>query len=170
MTRLLATTVVICALAQGSSAQAPVVQAPAAQAPATQVATQVVGSMSELMIKIIYPTSDAIFYISTRTPKNDVEWDELTAKALTLAESGNLLLLPGRARDQDRWVADTKLLIDAGNAAFKAAKKKDLAALAALNDALYASCVTCHADYRTTYRRRLPAPAPTTTPPPAPPQ
>lgn len=126
--------------------------------------------MSELMTKIIYPTSDAIFYVPTRVPKNDIEWNELAAKALMLAESGNLLLLPGRARDQDRWVTDTKLMIDAGNAAFKAAKNKDLAALTALNDALYASCVTCHADYRKTYRRRLPEPAPTTTPTPAPPQ
>lgn len=126
--------------------------------------------MSELMTKIIYPMSDAIFYVPTRAPKNDVEWDELSAKALMLAESGNLLLLPGRLRDQDLWVADTKLLIDAGNAAFKAAKNKDLAALTALNDALYESCVTCHADYRKNYRRRLPASAPTTTPAPTPPQ
>lgn len=159
MMRFLATAVVMCALAQGSGAQVPVAQAPAAPAPTTQEpATRMVGSMSELMIKIIYPTSDAIFYVPTRVPKNDAEWDELSAKALMLAESGNLLLLPGRLRDQDRWVTDTKLLIDAGNAAFKAAKNKDLAALTALNDALYASCVTCHADYRKNYRRRPPAP------------
>ena len=31
--------------------------------------TRIVGSMSDLMVKMIYPTSDAVFYITTRTPK-----------------------------------------------------------------------------------------------------
>src|SRR5690606_20021698 len=39
-----------------------------------------VGTMSEIMIDLIYPTSDAILYISSRTPTNDVEWNELRAK------------------------------------------------------------------------------------------
>ena len=63
-----------------------------------------VGTMSELMIKIIYPTSDAVFYITTRTPKDDADWNELQAKTLMLAESANLLMLPIHARDQDRWM------------------------------------------------------------------
>ena len=29
------------------------------------------------MIRILYPDSDAIFYITTRTPTNDAEWNEL---------------------------------------------------------------------------------------------
>jgi hypothetical protein len=57
--------------------------------------------MSDLMAKIIYPTSDAIFYISTREPKTDAEWGELQGMAFSLAESANLLVMPGRARDQD---------------------------------------------------------------------
>src|SRR4051812_23417628 len=40
------------------------------------------GTTSELMVKIIYPASDAIFYISTRTPATDVEWNDLQGKAL----------------------------------------------------------------------------------------
>jgi hypothetical protein len=110
--------------------------------------------MSELMIDVIYPTSDAVFYIESRTPKNDVEWTELQGKTLMLAESANLLMLPGRARDNDRWTADAKLLLDAGAAAFAAAKKKDIDALVNLNDALYQSCVTCHTHYRVNYGRR----------------
>jgi len=50
------------------------------------------------MVRMIYPTSDAIFYITTREPKTDTEWGELQAKALTLAESANLLMMPGRTR------------------------------------------------------------------------
>ena len=36
--------------------------------------SQPAGTMSELMVKIIYPTSDAIFYITTRTPTTEAEW------------------------------------------------------------------------------------------------
>ena len=113
-----------------------------------------VATMSELMVKIIYPTSDAVFYITTRTPKEDAEWNDLQAKTLMLAESGNLLLLPIYARDQDRWMKDAKLMLDAGTAAFKAAKAKDLPALEALNEQLYQSCVTCHQHYRANYGKR----------------
>jgi len=115
--------------------------------------------MSELMVNMIYPTSDAILYISTRTPTNDVEWNELRAKALTLAESANLLMMPGRARDQERWMQDAKLMLDAGQAAFRAAKNHDVNALADLNDAVYTSCTTCHMHYRQNYGRGAQPPA-----------
>ncbi len=125
--------------------------APAGPRPAPPPPARIVGTMSDLMAKIIYPASDAIFYIGTRTPKTDTEWTELQGKALMLAESGNLMLMPGRARDQEQWSADTKLMIDAAASAFKAAKAHDVAALEALNDALYESCVTCHKHYRPNY-------------------
>jgi len=129
----------------GAAASVLLAQSPAAPRP--------VGSVGELMRLIIYPTSDAVFYISTRAPKNDAEWSELQAKTLTLAESANLLMQPGVARDRDRWFDDSKLMLDAGAAAFAAAKKRDLAGLEAVNDALYASCVTCHRHYRPNYGR-----------------
>lgn len=145
---------VIWLLLAGSTLAA---QAPAEQATPPPVkpgpAYQAAGTMSELMIKVLYPTSDAVFYITTRTPKTDEEWGELQGKTMMLAESANLMMLPGRARDQDRWMQDSKLLLDAGIAAFKAAKRKDVAALEALNDQLYASCVTCHQHYRPNYGR-----------------
>jgi cytochrome c556 len=117
---------------------------------------QPVGNMSQLMIDVIYPTSDAIFYVERNPPKNDQEWGVLRANALTLAESGNLLMMGSRARDQDGWIKDAKLLVDAGAAAFKAARAKDLNAVVAVNDQLYTACVTCHQEYRPNYRRRLP--------------
>lgn len=125
-------------------------------APAAEnlVRTRAVGSVSELMSRIIYPTSNAIFYIETRTPANETEWNELQGKALTLAESANLLMMPGRARDQDRWMTDATLMRDAGAAALVAAKKKDVMALAGLNEQLYRSCTTCHEHYRSAYRPR----------------
>jgi hypothetical protein len=112
---------------------------------------QPVGNVSQLMIDIIYPTSDALFYIERDPPKNDHDWNVIRGTALMLAESGNLLLMGSRARDQDRWVRDTKLLIDAGTAAFKAAQKKDIPAILDLNEQLSASCTTCHRHYRLNY-------------------
>jgi cytochrome c553 len=123
---------------------------------------QPASTMSELMVKIIYPASDAIFYITTREPRTPAEWEELQGKALAVAESANLLMMPGRARDQGRWMDDATLMLEAGRAAFKAAKAKDVAALDALNDQLYTSCTSCHQHYRTNYGRRPAAAAPRT--------
>jgi hypothetical protein len=110
-----------------------------------------IGTMSELMVNLIYPTSDAILYITTRMPTNDVEWNELAGKALTMAESANLLMMPSRAMDQGQWMKDAQLMLDAGAAAFEAAKKRDVPALEELNQAVYDSCVVCHFHYRPDY-------------------
>lgn len=124
-----------------------------AQAAAPKVTQQPAGTMSELMVKIIYPASDAIFYVTTRTPATDAEWSTLQGQALMVAESANLLMMPAHMRDEDRWLADAKLMRDAGLAAFRAAKAKDVNALDDLNDQLYQSCVTCHLHYRPNYGR-----------------
>jgi hypothetical protein len=143
-----------------STAQAPSPPAAAGQPPSPlasasqELHMQPAGTMSELMVKIIYPASDAIFYITTREPKSEAEWVELQGKALAVAESANLLMMPGRARDQDRWMRDAQLMLEAGRAAFRAAKAKDVAAIDALNDRLYTSCTSCHQHYRPGYGRR----------------
>jgi hypothetical protein len=115
---------------------------------------QPVGTMSQLMVNIIYPTSDDLFYIGRTPPSNEREWAAIERSALTLAESGNLLMMPGRARDQGDWIKDAKMLVDAGTAAFKAARAKDMDAILALNEQLVASCTTCHRQYRSAYGRR----------------
>ena len=102
------------------------------QAASDRPPTRTIGSMSDLMVKIIYPTSDALFYIESRTPKTDAEWTVLEGQALMLAESANLLMMPGRARDQKQWMADAKLMLDAGALAVKAAKAKNVEAISAL--------------------------------------
>jgi hypothetical protein len=128
------------------------------------LAAQRVATMSELMIKVIYPTSDAVFYISTRTPTTEAEWGALQGQTLMLAESGNLMTMPGYTRADERWKADAKLMRDAGAAAYKAAMAKDVAALEAVSDQLYESCTTCHTHFRPNYGRRPPAGYPTPTP------
>ena len=95
-----------------------------------------VANSCQLMIHVIYPTSDAIFYVERTPPKNEQDWNVLRTNALTLAESGNLLMMGTRARDQGDWIKDSKMLVDAGNAAYKAARAKELNALVEVNDQL----------------------------------
>jgi hypothetical protein len=114
-----------------------------------------VGTMSELMVHLIYPTSDAVFYISSRTPTTDAEWGELQARTLTLAESANLLMMPGRTRP-GQWNKDARQMLDAAWGAFKAAKAKDASAVEAVSDQLYESCVSCHKAYRPNYGKPKP--------------
>jgi hypothetical protein len=164
--RVIGSILLAISLSQNAAAQAPATPAPAVpDTPATVAAAaairpMAVGSMSELMIDIIYPTSDEIFYIGRGAPKTELEWNVFRGKMLMLAESANLLMMPGRARDQDNWMKDSKLLLDVGNAAYKAARAKDAAAIEALSDQLYNSCVQCHAHYRPKYRTRPQQPAP----------
>jgi cytochrome c553 len=126
----------------------------AAAAMAQEPSFQRVGTVSELMIDIIYPSSDALFYIERSPPKNEVEWNVIRRQALMLAESGNLLMMAGRARDQGNWAKDSKMLIDAGTAAYKAAAAKDVTAIQALNDQLNTACVKCHEQYRQNYHKK----------------
>ena len=125
-----------------------------AQVASDRPPTRNVGSMSDLMVKIIYPTSDALFYVESRTPTNDAEWNVFEGQMLMLAESANLLMMPGRARDQKQWMADAKLMLDAGALAVKAAKTKNVEAVSALSDQLLESCTTCHKHYRPGYGQK----------------
>ena len=124
-----------------------------AQAPTT---FQPVGTMRQLMIDMIYPASDAIFYVDREPPKKPQDWELLRMQSLTLAESGNLLMTDGRARDQKNWILESKMLIDIGGKAYKAAQAKDIEGIRALNDSLNAACVVCHYQYRPGYHRRRP--------------
>ena len=125
-----------------------------AHLPAAATPARNVGSMSDLMVKIIYPTSDALFYVESRTPKDEAEWNAFEGQMLMLAESANLLMMPGRARDQKQWMADARLMLDAGALAVKAAKTKNVESISALSDQLLESCTTCHKHYRPGYGQK----------------
>src|ERR1035438_1850235 len=78
-------------------------------------------SVKQLMLDLIHPSSNDILLAIYRGgplggPKDEKEWAVVRRAAVTLAESGNLLTMRGRARDQADWMKDAKLLADAGNA------------------------------------------------------
>jgi len=112
-----------------------------------------VATISEIMVAITLPYSDALLYIERNPPKNDRDWESLQYQALMLAESGNLLMMKGRAKNQGLWMKDAKLLVDAGAAAVKATRAKDIQAVLGLNEQIVTSCVTCHVQFRPRNRR-----------------
>jgi cytochrome c556 len=106
-------------------------------------------TVKQLMLDVIHPSSnDILLAINRGGPKEEQEWAAVRRSAATLAETGNMLMLRGRARDQVDWLKDVRLMVDAGNAAYKAAQAKDASALAAVGSALDASCTACHKQYR----------------------
>jgi len=114
-----------------------------AQAPAFQQ----VGTVRQIMLGIVAPTSDVIFKVPNQAPKDEKEWKTVQDSALMLAETGNLLLLPGRAKDNGDWVKFSKALIDRGSKAFKAANAKDAKSLEDIGNDIDDVCETCHAKY-----------------------
>jgi cytochrome c556 len=106
-------------------------------------------TMKQLMVDLVHPASNEILLSIFRGgPKDDAEWAAVRRSAMALTESGTLLMMRGRARDQGEWAKDVTMLVDAGNAAYKSAQAKDTKALAAVGAPLDASCLTCHRQYR----------------------
>jgi len=114
-----------------------------------QDAAQPVGTMGELMTSMVYPAAnDLLLSIARGGPKDDKEWMAAQRNAVLLAESGNVLMMRGRARDQGEWMKNARMLVDAGAAAYNAARAKDTNALIAVDTPINASCVSCHKQYR----------------------
>jgi hypothetical protein len=108
---------------------------------------QPVGTVRQLMLGIVAPNSDVIFKVPSQAPKDDKEWKTVQDSALMLAETGNLLLMPGRAKDNGDWTKFSKSLIDQGSKAFKAANAKDARSLEDIGNDIDDVCETCHAKY-----------------------
>ena len=108
---------------------------------ATSGNPQPVGTMSDVMVSMVYPAANNILLSTYRGgPQDDKEWLTIQRNAVLLAESGNVLVMRGPAGGQ--------MLVDAGAAAYKAARAKDANALMAVAQPLNAACSTCHKQYR----------------------
>ena len=127
---------------------------PLGSATAQEPTFQPVGTIGELMRDIIYPLSDELFYVMRSPPQTDFEWSQLRRSALTLAESGNLLMIEGRSIQQEDWMDHSKELVDVSTVAWEAAEARDLDAIVALSPRLETSCRACHEQYHPRYGRR----------------
>lgn len=114
------------------------------------------GVLADLMAGILFPNSNTIFDVTKHAPKTDAEWTAVQTSAVVLAESGNLLLLPGRKKetggpvpvDTAEWRKHVQMLVDAAKGAYKAAQTKDPDVVFAACEPLYQACFTCHETYR----------------------
>ncbi len=80
-------------------------------------------------------------------PQTDEQWDAVRNAAATLAESSNLLMMEGRARDNQEWLAAARRVSATAGQALKAAEAKDAAALFNAGGEIYNACRACHDRY-----------------------
>jgi hypothetical protein len=117
-----------------------------------------VASVKQIMAAITEPAALAIYNsvgtivsasgIKETAPQNDEEWVALGATAAALAESGNLMLTPGRAVDSGDWVKMTQDFINASTEAVKAAEAKSTEGILSAGSNINETCDTCHERYR----------------------
>jgi hypothetical protein len=131
---------------QGTSSRASANSTQKRAARASSSPFKLAASVQQVMTAITIPASDVIFEAAGATTK-DTAWDNIQNSALTLAESGNLLMLPGRAPDNQEWVKQSQAMIDAAMLAFDAAAKRNADQLSISGDKIYATCEGCHNKY-----------------------
>lgn len=117
--------------------------------------------MIDLMNWILDPAADVIWGNSgwemtelgeeELFPENDEEWQKLVHASAMIAESGNLLMMPGRengasGRGED-WTVYSQALVETGNELLEASQAQDKQAIFDLGGKLYRICVACHQRY-----------------------
>ena len=118
---------------------------------------QPVADVKQLMETVIDPSADTLWDASgsivtaieviERRPQSDEEWLHVRNAAMTLAESGNLLMMFPRAKDGDVWMKRSRELIDTATEAWKAAEAHDVERLFTVGGDVYDACSRCHEDY-----------------------
>lgn len=115
------------------------------------------GTVHEFMLWHLEPAADVLWdsagFILTAEGEQDLQpttqegWDHVRNNATVVAESGNLLMLPGYAADAGDWLEYAAGLVDAGIYAREAAEAKDADALFQAGANLYNVCLACHNRY-----------------------
>lgn len=110
-----------------------------------------------LMQSVIDPNADlvwdAVKTIDTAKgteeirPRTDEQWAAVRNAAVTVAESGNLLMMVPRAKDGGEWMTLAQRMIDTGQEAIKAADAKNAERLFTVGGDIYDSCTACHEKY-----------------------
>jgi len=116
-----------------------------------------VADVKQLMATVVEPAAevywDAVGTIIDRkgivdiAPKTVEEWEAVRNSAYVVAESGNLLMMAGRARDNGDWMKLSQALVDVGRRAIQAAESKNTAAVFDVGADVYDACTNCHARY-----------------------
>ncbi len=114
-------------------------------------------TMQELMAFVLEPAADGLWstagWVEDRDgyrelyPTTDEGWEHVVASAAMVAESGNLLTLPGRALDNDAWMIYSEGLTQAGFRAMAAAVTRNKEDLFQAGADIYSVCSACHQAY-----------------------
>lgn len=113
-----------------------------------------IATLEQIMETAIEPVSDRVFEaavwengVRVGGPKTDDDWKLVQANAMMLAETCNLLLMPGRAKDDVGWPIRTQAMKDAALEAAKAAEAKNTDAILDAGTHIYQACLGCHLQY-----------------------
>src|SRR4029434_997144 len=142
-----------------------------AREPSTSAPQQVNADLNRLMRGVLYPAANVVFFPQADDPADlkfvpghdpSMSTDPLTSTfggwqavenaALALAESANLLLLPGRScsngtpvpTKDPAWAMFVQEVRDASLKAYKAAQTKDQGKMIDVGETLSAACAGCH--------------------------
>lgn len=80
-------------------------------------------------------------------PQTDDDWNRVRDSAATVAEAANLLMMEGRARNQDDWMKKSRNLLDKATIVLQAAEAKDSQGVFTAGSDMYLACSECHAVY-----------------------
>ena len=115
-----------------------------------------IADVRQTMEWILDPAADVIWdsagFIITAdgetdlAPTTDTGWQHVRNSATVLAETGNLLMMPGRVGGPD-WVIYAQALTAAAEVAMAAAEAHDADALFDAGGQLYQACRACHEQY-----------------------
>ena len=118
-----------------------------------------VATVMELMEGTVQPSAE-IYWESVSTtisaagidekyPKTDEEWEHVWGGAMTIAESGNLLMMPSRVKDDGEWMRLSAALVDVGVEGAKAARTRNPEKVLEVGEKIYNVCTECHMKYIT---------------------
>lgn len=116
-----------------------------------------VGDMADLMAGVVEPSAEVIWDAvgvivdaegeHQLAPQTEEDWMMLRFAAYTVAESGNLLMMPERALDQAAWITMSQSLVEMGQRAVEAADARNLDAIFDVGAEIYYVCTNCHSVY-----------------------
>jgi hypothetical protein len=118
-----------------------------------------VGDVADLMAGVVEPAAevywDAVGVIVDSAgehqlaPQTEEDWLAVRAAAYTVAESGNLLMMPERALDQGAWITMSRAMVEVGQRAIEAADARSLEGVFDMGAEMYFVCTNCHGTYAT---------------------
>jgi hypothetical protein len=116
-----------------------------------------VGDVADLMAGVVEPAAEVIWDAvgvivdaegeHQLAPQTEEDWLMVRFAAYTVAESGNLLMMPERALDQAAWITMSQSLVEMGQRAIEAADARDLDAVFDVGAEIYYVCTNCHSTY-----------------------